>query len=289
MSLPHATQTQIKEMERKAKEMMDAQGIISHDIVEQQPVKHPMLADLYDPLQQTTETEQPQVEEAIQEEVQEIKEPEVQETKDQKNYRQMRQELEQAKREREEALKYAMSLQNKSEPKQQQEPEDDVSDWDVYDEGIVEGKHGKKILKELRELKKEVNAYKKKTTEETIEIRLKTELPDFYQVISKENVQLFSDLNPDLADAISQTPDLYKRSKLAYDMIKKMGIYKDHSYDQEKLIAQKNAAKPRPLTSVSPTHSDSPLSKANAFATGELTKQVKEQMHREMVEAMKGR
>jgi hypothetical protein len=55
------------------------------------------------------------------------------------------------------------------------------------------------------------------------------------------------------------------------------------------MIAHKNASKPKPLASVSPQQADSPLSKANAFANMPLSKEVKNQLHKEMIAAMKGR
>jgi hypothetical protein len=52
----------------------------------------------------------------------------------------------------------------------------------------------------------------------------------------------------------------------------------------DKLRAQKNAAKPKPLASVNPQQGDSPLSKANAFANG-LTDDLKKQLRKEMEDA----
>jgi hypothetical protein len=281
MSLPHATQSQIREMEAAAQKKM----IAMPPLPEEQVVLEPTQIQPETPeLPEEVETEEPEQE--YEEEVEEV-----QETKQQINYRQMRQELEQAKKDREDAMNYAMKMQQQSQPKQQpaQAQEDDYSDLGVEEDGLVEGKHAKKILKELRDLKREVNAYKTKATQDTVEVRLKTEYPDFYKVINEENIQIFTQLNPDLADAISQTPDMYKRGKLAYDMIKKYGIYQDTNYDQDKAMAKKNSLKPKPLTSMSPTQAESPLTKANAFAHGDLSKEVKNQLYKEMIEAMKGK
>jgi hypothetical protein len=281
MSLPHATQSQIREMEAAAQKKM----IAMPPLPEEQVVLEPTQIQPETPeLPEEVETQEPEQE--YEEEVEEVKE-----TKQQINYRQMRQELEQAKKDREDAMNYAMKMQQQSQPKQQpvQAQEDDYSDLGVEEDGLVEGKHAKKILKELRDLKREVNAYKTKATQDTVEVRLKTEYPDFYKVINEENIQIFTQLNPDLADAISQTPDMYKRGKLAYDMIKKYGIYQDTNYDQDKAMAKKNSLKPKPLTSMSPTQAESPLTKANAFAHGDLSKEVKNQLYKEMIEAMKGK
>jgi hypothetical protein len=215
------------------------------------------------------------------------------ETPQQMNFRHMREELEQAKRDRDEAMRYAMSSQKPQQQYAQPEPEDDYSDIGLDDDGLAEGKHIKKVLKEMREIKKELNHYKQKSTEDTTKIKLATQFPDYDKVMTSENLSKLEAANPELAEMIMNTPDRYKQSKLAYDMVKQYGIYSDApkapTYDNEKAIAQKNAAKPRPLASVSPQQGDSPLSKANAFANGNLSKDMKEQYRREMAEAMRGR
>jgi len=297
MSLPHATQAQINEMQRVAEKKMQQDGIIIEDVptqvIEQ---KHPMLNHHEQPSiendNEIVEDESQEYEDSEEEVVQEI----VQETPQQNNFRRMREELDQAKRERDEAMKFAMSFQQQPKKQEQQnfksEPseEDDYSDIGLDDDGLAEGKHLKKVLKEMRELKKEMYAYKAKATNDNVEVRLKNTYPDFDKVINQENLEILTSMNPDLADMISQTPDMYKRAKLAYDMVKQYGIYRETPlYNSEKAIAQKNAAKPRPLTSISPQQGDSPLSKANAFANGPLSDELKAQYRREMIQAMKGR
>ena len=281
MSLPHATQQQIQAMEQEVVKNM-AKGTafmppIPEDIVQTQP------------------EEQVQIEEPVEQEVEEVEEVEEevvpQETPQQMNFRMIKERAERAERERDEAMKYAMSFQQ---PKPQQaapqpEPEDDYSDIGLDDDGLAEGKHLKKVLKEMRALKKEMYEYKMKATNDTVEVKLKSQYPDFDRVITQDNLQALSSINPDLADMISQTPDMYKRAKLAYDMVKQYGIYKEDTFVHEKAIAQKNAAKPRPLASVSPQQGDSPLSKANAFANGALSEDMKAQYRREMIQATRGR
>ncbi len=297
MSLPHATQSQINEMQRVADKKMQEAGVVMEEVV---PVsleqKHPMLAYQEEPSHEV-ETETTETHE-VEEEVEEYEEEElvVEETPQKMNFRMIRERAERAERERDEAMKYAMSFQQQKPQQQvqQSEPEDDYSDIGLDDDGLAEGKHLKKVLKEMRELKKEMHAYKTKATNDSVEVKLKSQFPDFDRVLTQENIQSLSSMNPDLADMISQTPDMYKRAKLAYDMVKQYGIYKDTPvkntlYDVEKAVAQKNAAKPRPLASVSPQQGDSPLSKANAFANGSLSDQMKAQYRREMIEATKGR
>ena len=294
MSLPHATQAQINEMNKVADQKMRDAGIVIEEVAVQ-PVenKHPMLAYQEEPSMQQEVEQEPEYEDV--EEVEEEVQPAPQESHQQMNFRMIRERAEAAERRADEAMKYAMSFQQQQQPKQQvqPEPEDDYSDIGLDDDGLAEGKHLKKVMKEMRELKREMHEYKTRSTTDNVEIKLKSQYPDFNQVITKENLETLSSMNPDLADMISQTPDMYKRAKLAYDMVKQFGIYKNTppapTYDAEKAIAQKNAAKPRPLTSVSPQQGDTPLSKANAFANGGLSEEMKMQYRREMAQYAKGR
>lgn len=291
-SLPHASRQQVDVMQKKAQEMMERDGVME----QAEPVQaitnlHPMLQHHEEPSMQI-ESEDPdlpgEVEEEYEEEVQEVVAA-PQESSQQMNFRMIRERAERAERERDEAMKYAMSFNQPKPQTKQAEPEEDYSDIGLDDDGLAEGKHLKKVLKEMRELKKEMQTYKMQSTNDAVELKLKSHYPDLDQVITSENLQAVRAMNPDLADMINQTPDLYKRAKLAYDMVKQLGIYKDRSYSQDKAIAQKNAAKPRPLASVSPQQGDTPLSKANAFANGELSKDIKQQHYKEMLAAMKGR
>ena len=290
MSVPsHATQSQIEMMNRKAEELMARDGIKQEPVaVEPVEQQHPMLAHHEEPSQEVREEEVEYADEQEEVEGEVLATP--QETSQQMNFRLIKERAERAERERDEAMKYAMSFQKPQQQTKQPEPEEDYSDIGLDDDGLAEGKHLKKMLKEMREIKKELQSYKAKSIEDTVELKLKSQYPDLNKVLTHENLQQLTSINPELADMISQTPDMYKRAKLAYDMVRQYGIYKDTpSYDTEKAVAQKNAAKPRPLASVSPQQSDSPLSKANAFANAPLSKEIKDQLHREMIAAMRGR
>jgi hypothetical protein len=280
-SLPDASQAQMKAMQLEADKRMKQDGIIQEETVTP-PVesKHPMLAHH----EESQEVREEIVED--EEQIEEVEEQESSETPQQMNFRMIKERAERAERERDEAMKYAMSFNkptsNSPEPT---EPEEDyLSGLGIDNDGLAEGKHLKEILKEVRNLKKELHSYKTKSTQDTVEVKIKSQYPDFDKVVSQDNLQSLRNVNPDLADMILATPDIYKQAKLAYDMVKQYGIYKDQSYEQEKIVAQKNSAKPRPLASVSPQQGDSPLSKANAFANG-LTPDLKNQLLREMKNA----
>ena len=281
MSLPHASQEQIRAMQKAADEKLRQEGVVIEE--PQTPVleqKHPMLMYQEEPQIQQPESDVEQPEQEMVEQQEPIAQM-PQETNKEYNFRMMRE-----KYEREIEV-----LRNQIQQKPEViEPEEDVlASVGLHEEDFVEAKHFKKALKEMREIKKELQNYKSKTTQDTVELRLRANYPDIDKVLTADNVERFRQMNPDLADVIAQNPDTEKKAKLVYEMVKQYGIYKDPVlYEADKATALKNASKPKPLTSLSAQQGDSPLSKANAFAQG-LTPDLKKQMHKEMIEAMKVR
>jgi len=116
------------------------------------------------------------------------------------------------------------------------------------------------------------------------ELRLKAQYPDFDEVVNSETIASLRDLYPDIAAALHATPDTEAKGSSVYKIIKKMGIYREDTFKNEKEQAVNNATKPRPLTSVSPQQGESPLARANAFANG-LTDELREQLRKEMYQA----
>lgn len=298
MSLPIASQDQINKMHAIAEEKMKKDGInnISSE-PEENTVLHPVLMTHPEPIYEEVQ-EEPTMQDNIEEEPQDIHEnqqPFSYNTKE-NNIKSLRERAEKAEREREEAIKYIMSMQQGKQPIQIQpdiEIEDDpFSQLGLDDESLVEGKHLKELVKEIKNLRSTVKNYEKqsqKNAHETLEVKLQTQFPDFNKVVTNENLVQLREINPDLADAILANKDQYKQAKLAYDMVKQLGIYKEDVFVQDRITAQKNHSKPRPLSSISPTQSDNPMSKVNAFANAPLTKDLKDQHYQEMLQAMKGR
>ena len=156
----------------------------------------------------------------------------------------------------------------------------------IGDDDLAEGKHLNKINAHIKKLEEQVNNYQRQSSEIGVETKLKQRYADFDKVVSKENIDLLRSLHPEIAQTINSSSDLYSKAVSAYTMIKKLGIIKEDSFQQDRELAQKNTAKPKPLTSVSPQQGNSPLSNANAFANG-LTDDLKKQLYREMIDAAK--
>lgn len=200
----------------------------------------------------------------------------------------LRQKAEQLQAERDEARqnleKYRLKYES---PPQQETPSPREDSLGIGDDELVEGKHLTKVSDKIRHLEQQLKKYEEKNTEFTVESRLKSNYPDYFQVVSQENVAKLREHDPDIADAIYHTPDLYKKAALTYKMIKQCGIVKEDKFKKDRELAQQNASKPRSLNSISPQTGSTPMSRANAFADG-LTPELKQQLLREMEEARKG-
>jgi hypothetical protein len=242
---------------------------------------------MFDDTQNTDQTEQ-----VAQEEVQPAEQPPVENLHQQtqvspendhiKNLRILRERSQRAERERDELMRRLAEVEAKTKPQVEDE------DFRIGDDEIAEGKHLSKITKKMKKLEEQIANYQQQTNVSTTEARLKAQYPDFERVVNKENIELLRESYPDVAATLNSSTDLYNTASSAYTLIKKLGIAQEDQYAQDRARAQTNAAKPRPLTSISPQGSDSPLSRANAFA-GPLTDDLKKTLHREMIEAMKNR
>lgn len=218
----------------------------------------------------------PPVEEPTSSGLQELAQPtETPEDDQTKNFKQLRKKAEQVAKERDEAL--ARLREYEARIKQPATPEES-DELTMQPDELAEGKHISKVQKQLNKLREEVRVA-------TTEAKLKAQYPDFDSVVSKENILALRDMYPEIAQALNSSPDLYATAASAYTLIKKLGLNANAAqYDAEKKIVQANAAKPKPLASVSPQQGDSPLSRANAFANG-LTDELKTQLLREMEQA----
>lgn len=195
-----------------------------------------------------------------------------------RNFKQLREKSERVAKERDEALsrlrEYESRLQQAT-PKHQEIESDEIS---MAPDELAEGKHISKVQKQLNKLKEEVRVA-------NIKSELQSQYPDFYSVVTNENVRMLQEKYPTIANSLNSSSDLYSTAASTYTLIKELNLNSQgKSYDPEKQIVHANAAKPRSLASVSPQQGDSPLSRANAFANG-LTDELKLQLRKEMEES----
>lgn len=291
MSVPHASQQQIAAMMRAADKKMAEQGI--------ETIMPPVVAEIQEPAYEQPEPVEVEssehVNQDLPEETGEVEVEEPKETKAQVNWRLLREKAsrtEQLEKERDELLKHVLSSQSKPEQHKSKEvepvEEDYLSSLGLDDDSLVEGKHFKAYLKKQRDLERELAQYKQKSTMDSVEMKLKSQYQDFDKVVSADNLAKLRQANPELAEVIMATPDVYKQASIAYQMIKQYGIHKDPSYSPDKEIMAKNAAKPRSAAAAAPQVGSTPMSQANMFANG-MTDEVKKALYKEMVESARRR
>lgn len=200
----------------------------------------------------------------------------------QESFSELKRKAERIERERDEAMRRLKEMETRSNA----EPDEDLS-VNIAPDELAEGKHLSKVQKKIYKLEQQVKQHQQQTLALTVESQLKSQYPDFDKVVTKENIEALQTEDPILWQAISQSPDLYSKGATAYKLIKKFGFAPEDNYVKDRLRAQENAAKPRPLTSISPQQAESPLSRVNAFS--ELTPDLEKQLRKEMAEAIKNR
>jgi hypothetical protein len=247
------------------------------------------------PTQEIQEQVEQNPEQNLQQETQEIEQNEpktestplkVKTSDKEENFARMREKSAKLERERDEAIRMAQELQAKYQQSQPQQQEEDLS-ININSDDLVEGKHLNKLEKKIKKLEEQIRQSQQNTREIALEAQLKAQYPDFDKIVCPDNVNLLKEMEPDIAEAIANTQDIYKKASLAYKMIKKLNIVTEDKYQSDRDLALKNATKPKPTNTISPQQGDTPLSKANAFANG-LTDELKEQLRKEMSEYRKG-
>jgi len=230
----------------------------------------------------------PQVPEEV--ETQELEQKAEQPQQEQKvspaeSFKQLRELKEKAQRERDEAYRLLKQYEDNQNSKQHaQESIDD--DLNIEPDQYAEGKHLSKVDKKVRKLEEQLKQYQQQSSAQSVENKILAQYPDFDKIVSQDNIEQLRNDFPELAQTLHSSNDLYSKAISTYKLIKKLGISPENTYENERAIVQRNAAKPKPLASIAPQQSDSPLSKANAFANG-LTEELKSQLHKEMMLAMK--
>lgn len=217
------------------------------------------MEELLNQEQEVLETQEPQEEVEVQEEPQE--------TPQERNFRALRDKVKRLERENEE-FKASFT---------QQQPETD--DYDIESDALAEGKHIKKVGKKIRALEEQLKHYQNQSHMTQIENQLRKRFSDFDDVVTTENIEILRDIDPDIARSLSASSDLYGSAVLAYKMIKDMNKNVEDNYEKQRVT--RNMAKPRPIVSSNAQHGDSPLTQANAFASG-LTKELSAKLWKEM-------
>lgn len=229
--------------------------------------------------------EQPKPNEEVQQQEAQTQSVQADETAAEKNFRVLRDKAARAERDRDELIRL---LKAQQQPQQQVQAVEENYDINLAPDDLAEGKHLSKIEKKYKKLEQDMQQFKQQANEKIIETRLKTEFPDFDRVVSPENIEVFRTAFPEIAQTLSTSNDLYNKAVTAYTLIKKLGISNEAQIELERNRVQQNMAKPKPVSSIQPQKSTTPLEQANPFAQG-LTKDLRDQLRREMEQSRKAR
>jgi hypothetical protein len=217
------------------------------------------------------------------------------------SFKELRDAKERAERERDELMRKLSERESYNQHAQQKQQkitdlvEEPDFDLGVSDDDLLEGKHGKTIVQEVRKIKQQLAQERALLQEQraaaqaqAVENKLRSQYPDFDKVVTPDTVSMLQYMDPEFSSGLNFKANPYATAVSAYLAIKEKGIYKNDSYIAEKQRVQDNAAKPRlSPASGSTQQSSSPLSKANEYAQG-LTPQLQAQLLKEMNDIRKG-
>lgn len=146
----------------------------------------------------------------------------------------------------------------------QQQSQDDFT---LNDDDLAEGKHVKHVQKKTEQRIIELE-------QRLVEAQIRAKYNDFDQVVNDDTVGMLRDTDPDLAASLAANPNPYSQAVAVYNSIKRYGLDRS-AFDKDRQKVNANSSKPRTVNSLSPQQSQSPLSRANAFAEG-MTDEMKE-------------
>ena len=118
----------------------------------------------------------------------------------------------------------------------------------------------------------------------TVDERMQLKFSDYADVVTKENIELLKQTEPELAQSLYHMPDPYSQAVAAYKLLKKVTGTGETSNSEEKKRAMENSQKPLSVNAVT---KQSAIGNAHLFENG-LTTDLKKQLWGEMKQAMKG-
>lgn len=192
------------------------------------------------------------------------------------NWAETRKKMQELDRQNREMAQELNSLKKQKEPPPAEDELDKMSDDDIMTKA-----QAKKMAERMA--KKVAEDVLKQRDASTVDERLSTKLPDFADVVTKENIELLKQNEPELAMSLYHIPDPFQQGVAAYKMLKKLGIGAEVVKSQEKEKAQKNSQKPLSVNAVT---KQSAIGNAHLFENG-LTPELKSQLWKEMQEASK--
>ena len=160
--------------------------------------------------------------------------------------------------------------------------EDDLTKL-ADDDIITVGQSRRLHQKEARQIAEDVIRQREA---DTMEDRLLLKYQDFNQVVTKENIEILQQNEPELAMSLQGLAhDPYAQAQAAYKLLKKFGLGVSQEVAKNKEKAAENSRKPVSVQSV--TKQSSAIGNVHSFENG-LTPELQKALWKEMQEARKG-
>jgi hypothetical protein len=160
------------------------------------------------------------------------------------------------------------------------EPEVDELDNLADDDIVTKGQAKKMAAKLAREIAQDVI---KQRENATVDERLQNKYNDFADIVTRDNIELLKQTEPELAMSLAHISDPFTQGVAAYKLLKKSGIGEEMKPPKEKQKAVENSQKP---VSVNTVTKQSAIGNAHMFENG-LTPELKKQLRDEMRQAIK--
>jgi hypothetical protein len=178
------------------------------------------------------------------------------------NLRRMREDREALQRERDE-MAYRLAQLEKAQ-KQTAPIEEDDNDG-LVDGDLVEARHFKAYRKDVKENKRENAELRRRLEEQTMELQIRTEMPDFSKVVNDASVAELYKQRPKLAAALAKAPNDFDKMAAIYDAVSNL---KKDEFAAEKKAVQAAVARPRNSATLAPQTGNTPLDNATDYANG---------------------
>jgi hypothetical protein len=193
------------------------------------------------------------------------------------NWREARRKMQELERRAEEQQELIARLQNQTTNNQE---EDDLAK--LSDDDIITAKQARSLAQKMaREVAEDAIRERENATAEE---RLKVKYPDYDDVVTKENIDLLKQQDPELAMSLyGLAHDPFNQAVAAYKMLKKTGIGDMARNQPQKAKVLENSRKPVSVQSVTKSSAI-----GNAAQFGAMTPELRRQLQKEMEDSIKG-
>lgn len=199
------------------------------------------------------------------------------------NFAAMRQANDELKKELAETKRFVQEIMaQREQPANVQQLQEEVDELEqiANDEWLTKEQSMKLADKRAQlAVEKALEAERSRQAQEALPGRIKQEMPDFDQVVSKENVEYLKAQKPHLAQVLAATTDHYAQAKAAYDAIQ--AFCPSAQVSRDKKAVERNAHRPGSLDQTGPAR----VSDGDPLR---LTPSTRQQLWKEMQEYARG-